>query len=174
MAKPLLTEQERAQFVAYLDGELDPNSAQQIEARLSTDPRARAEVESLRRAWDLLDFLPQPEASANFATRTISHVSALRPPAPAAPTTARNPRWPWILGWAVALIVAGTLGYVAADAWLARHSSAHVAAPEIERVDDEALARDLRIIENKHLYERVENLQFLKALDDPELFGEGH
>jgi hypothetical protein len=32
--------------------------------------------------------------------------------------------------------------------------------------------RDLRLIENKRLYDLVEDLEFLQALDDPDLFGD--
>ena len=41
-----LSEEERANLVAYLDGELDEAKARALEARLSNDPRARAEMQS--------------------------------------------------------------------------------------------------------------------------------
>jgi hypothetical protein len=37
---------------------------------------------------------------------------------------------------------------------------------------EQELIRDLRIIENKRYYDAVDNLDFLKQLDHPELFGE--
>jgi hypothetical protein len=37
---------------------------------------------------------------------------------------------------------------------------------------DQVLARDRRLIENKRLYELVDDIGFLRQLDDPELFGD--
>jgi hypothetical protein len=37
---------------------------------------------------------------------------------------------------------------------------------------DRDLARDLRVIENKRFYDHVDDLDFLKSLDQPDLFGE--
>ena len=34
------------------------------------------------------------------------------------------------------------------------------------------LVKDFRVIENRQLYERVDDMDFLRALLDPELFGE--
>src|SRR3954451_13737717 len=56
-----LSEQERADLVAYLDGELTGEAARALEAKITLDPQARAEAETLKRTWELLDFLPKPE-----------------------------------------------------------------------------------------------------------------
>jgi hypothetical protein len=37
---------------------------------------------------------------------------------------------------------------------------------------DEDLARDLRVIENKRIYEHIDDLEFLKELAHPDLFGD--
>jgi hypothetical protein len=37
---------------------------------------------------------------------------------------------------------------------------------------DEELVRDLRLLENRRLYEQVEDVGFLKKLDQPDLFGD--
>ena len=45
MTKPtVLSDEDRAELVAYLDGELDEKSTLELEARLSRDPQARAEA----------------------------------------------------------------------------------------------------------------------------------
>ena len=46
-----LSEEDRANLVAYLDGELDDDAARALEAKLSLDPDARAEAETLRKTW---------------------------------------------------------------------------------------------------------------------------
>jgi hypothetical protein len=37
---------------------------------------------------------------------------------------------------------------------------------------DEELAHDLRLLENRPLYEQAESVDFLKQLDQPDLFGD--
>ena len=106
-----LSEDERADLVAYLDGELTGEQARALEARLSLDPAARAEADALRRAWDLLDFLPRPEPSATFAERTVSRLA----PAPTrtSPLAPRRTSWKpalWGAGWAAAVVLAGLAG----------------------------------------------------------------
>ena len=70
-----LNEEDRANLVAYLDGELDEHAARDLEARLANDPRARAEAETLRRTWELLDYLPRAEASGSFTHRTLERLA---------------------------------------------------------------------------------------------------
>ena len=45
------------ELVSYLDGELSPDAAKQVERRLAEDPSYRARLTQLQRAWDLLDSL---------------------------------------------------------------------------------------------------------------------
>ncbi|MBN9121266.1 MAG: hypothetical protein J0I06_19295 [Planctomycetes bacterium] len=84
-----------AELVAYLDGELDPAAARRVEARLAKDPAARARAAELKRSFDLLDYLPRPEPSPTFTTRTLDKLPAVKPSAarptgsgPANPLTA--------------------------------------------------------------------------------------
>jgi anti-sigma factor RsiW len=69
-----LTPGERANLVAYLDGELGDADARAIATKLSHSATARREVESLERTWDLLEYLPRQKASEDFAGRTLSVV----------------------------------------------------------------------------------------------------
>src|SRR5712692_1601537 len=106
-----LSDDERAELVAYLDGELPKPAAQIMEAKLNTDPRMRAEVETLRRTWELLDFLPKPKPTPEFASRTLDRVSTIR--LTPSPLQSRH-RWrPWALrtGWAAAVLLAVLIGY---------------------------------------------------------------
>lgn len=109
-SKPTLTPSERADLVAYLDGELDPTASRQLEAKLQRDPAARAEAETLRKAWELLDCLPRPMPSATFTERTVQRVSAGLPIVRLRGTkTWRS--WMFGVGWTIAVLVAGALGY---------------------------------------------------------------
>ena len=69
--------QDRANLVAYLDNELEPEQAQGLAILLIQSVTARREVESLKRSWELLDLLPKPEVSADFTSQTLTSVSTL-------------------------------------------------------------------------------------------------
>jgi anti-sigma factor RsiW len=153
-----LSEQEREELVAYLDGELDEEQAHSVEAKISMNPTLRAEVETLKRAWDLLDYLPRPEPSPNFTHRTLDRIAvrdtanALRP--------RKAKRWLLAAGWAAALLLATFGGYFGA---------VHSITP---RPGERDLVRELRVIENLRFYEAVDSLEFLRELDQSDLFGE--
>jgi anti-sigma factor RsiW len=156
--RPALSEEDRATLVAYLDGELDEEAARQVEARISQEPAVRAEVESMKRTWDLLDYLPRAEPSPTFTHRTVSMVTAAH--LAALKSRQRRRRWLFAAGWAAAVLIA-VLGGLGAVTWLTPHEPT-----------DEELARDLRVLENRTAYEKVDSLDFLKSLDQPDLFGD--
>ncbi len=170
MNNPLpLTERDRADLVAYLDGELESSASSALEAKLSRSATARAEAEALRRTWSLLDYLPRAEPSPRFTHQTLERLSALRP----ASAVGRR-RWrAWVIGagWAAALLAACSLGF--AGGRLLHRSGAVPSAPALDV--DGALVRDLGVLENKRLYDSVESIDFLRALAnplDPDLFGD--
>jgi anti-sigma factor RsiW len=70
-----LTEDEKAELVAYLDGELDDSATQIIETKIATNPDVRAELDALKQAWGLLDFLPKASPSPNFTNRTLERLT---------------------------------------------------------------------------------------------------
>src|SRR5436190_5846967 len=111
--RPRFSEEEMADLVAYLDGELDEEEARRMEAKLSLDPAARAEADALQRSFDLLEYLPQPEPSPQFTHRTVEKIATLRPPSVA---VSQQASWRWrapalAAGWAAALLLAALLGF---------------------------------------------------------------
>ena len=72
-----LSPEERANLAAYIDGELTENEARVIATKLSFSPTARREVESLKKTWELLEYLPRPKASEDFPDRTITSLRSL-------------------------------------------------------------------------------------------------
>jgi anti-sigma factor RsiW len=159
--QPPLDDEQREDLVAYLDGELDEEASHALEAKLSLDSAIRAEADQLRRTWELLDYLPKAEPSPSFTHRTLDRVSAFRPTG-AQPAGPRRHRRAWLLGlgWAAAALLAVSVGYAGVNL---------VYPPD--RTDEE-LARDLRVIENKRFYDAVDDLDFLRELDNPDLFGD--
>lgn len=154
-----LTPEEHAELVAYLDGELSEEAARAIELRISQETRWSAEAESLQKAWDLLDFLPQtPEPTPHFTQITLSRLRSRQGP------TSVGAKLGWLLlgsgAWGVTLLFAGLCAY---------NTYRWTYPPE---PGEKELLRDLRLIENKRYYDRIDNFDFLEKLDDPDLFGD--
>lgn len=157
------------ELVAFLDGELDPKEAEAVATRLSLDPRLRAEAEGLQRTWDILDVLPRPQPSSAFATRTVSQVvpvpsaaSGTQFLAGSAATTALMPaRRTGTAFWVVSalLVLAAGAGGYAGHLLLAPKP----ADPPLE---------DVPLMKNLRLYRNVEDMEYLKKLESPELFGD--
>ena len=70
-----LNDDEKADLVAYLDGELDEPATQAVEAKIAADPDARAELDALKQTWGMLDYLPKTNPSPNFTNRTLERLS---------------------------------------------------------------------------------------------------
>jgi anti-sigma factor RsiW len=162
---PPLNDEDRANLVAYLDGELDEAEARALEAKLNLDPNARTEAEALRQAWDLLDYLPRPEPSPSFTNRTLDRIATLRPSA-TNQVQRRRRRWLLRLAWVAAVVLAAVAGYAGASLFPGPAGAAR--SPET----DEALVRDLRVIENLRQYQQAEDIRFLRELEHADLFGD--
>src|SRR3954447_13751660 len=67
-----LSQAERSNLVAYLDGEWNEAEARALATKLTLSVSARREVEALERTWELLEYLPRPRASAELTTRTLT------------------------------------------------------------------------------------------------------
>jgi anti-sigma factor RsiW len=155
-----LNDDEKAELVAYLDGELDESATQAIEAKIATDPDARAELDALQQTWGLLDYLPKATPSPNFTNKTLERLTL--EDTSAQPTAKSRTLWPAAIGWAAAVLVAIGVGYAAtAFLW-----------PKPITDTDPELVEHLRIVENWRLYENADDLEFVKKLDHPDLFGD--
>ena len=182
-----------AELVSYLDGELEPGKANEVEAKLGRDTHLRREAESLRRAWDLLDFLPRPEPSADFTNKTLSQVLPLKELSPggSAVSSPRNGSSPsgsplaaisnrsekastpgmdsslyHRLLWGVAILFFAWVG------WLSQPPIRNLLFPREEKNYDVQLVTEMRLLEHLKYYRHIEDLSFLQALDTQELFGE--
>jgi anti-sigma factor RsiW len=158
-----LPEDDLTDLVAYLDGELGAESARSLEARLNRDPAARAEADALKRTWDLLEYLPRPEPSPSFTHRTMERLATQ-------PAAGRRSWRPWAVGlaWAAAVLLAVGGGFLGGRLGSGGEKAAPTDPGELEQL----LVRDLRLIENKRLYDLADDMEFLWGLADPDLFGE--
>jgi anti-sigma factor RsiW len=155
-----LTTNERANLVAYLDGELPETESRLLAAKLTGSISARREAEALEKAWELLDHLTRPQASREFTERTLSQArggASLddRLVAAAARISRGISR-----AAVVVLSVSAAVGIsYAATRWLWPDPSAR-------------LVRDLPIAEHLDEYREVGTFEFLNRLDDEPAFNE--
>jgi anti-sigma factor RsiW len=163
---PPLNEQERADLVAYLDGELDEEATQALEAKLNLDPQARAEADALRQAWGMLDYLPRAEPTPTFTHRTLEKLSLVKKATSTQVAVRPRRRLPWSapIGWVAAVVLAGGIGLVLGH-FLGR-------SPDDGAAADEPMIQHLRVAEMWRYYENAEDLDFLRQLAQPELFGD--
>jgi hypothetical protein len=154
-----LTPDERADLVAYIDGELPEVTSRSIATKLTQSATARREVEMLKKTWELLGHLPLPQVDAQFSERTLTHIRRLELKAPAWETLVK----PWAtrsIFVVIYLILAGLaigVGYVATR-WLWPDPSAR-------------LARDVQLAEHLTEYLEVDSFDFLSQLADSPEFG---
>lgn len=69
-----LSPEDRADLVAYLDGELPPEKEKAIDHVLANNEVARREVARLSEAYELLDYLPPPEAHEDLTQSTMATI----------------------------------------------------------------------------------------------------
>ena len=106
--KPKLTPQEQENLTAYLDHELDDAGAEQVTAALSRRPEVRKEAETLRKTWEMLDYLPRPLAPKSFTEHTLTRLSATK-----GILLQQGMKWRRyaIAGWAACLVTAAASGF---------------------------------------------------------------
>lgn len=155
-----LNADQREDLVAYLDGELPDDQVQQIDNVISRSEVARHEVEALARAWEMLDVLTPMPASEDFATKTLSSLRALEQP------FIISDQW-WYIYITRSIAVTGWLAAVSLCGWLGFQITRHwVPNP------NDALIRDMPVIEKLHEYQDVGDIEFLKELKRQGLFDE--
>ena len=157
-----LTQDQRENLVAYLDGELDDVPSQEIDRILARSEVARHEVEALSRAWEMLDLLPQPKASSDFTEKTMT---TLQLGEVSVSITDR----PWFLYvrrgsvaavWLAAIALSGAIGFLATWQWY----------PNPNR----QLLEELPVVKELDDYTEIESIDFLRALQDEGLFEGGN
>ena len=105
------TEQE---LIRLLHGELPPDEARELRARLRREPELAAAFDRLERAWSGLALPPPSPVPAGFTGRVMAHARGL--PAPAALSWTAAPRW--VRATAAAALLAGAaLGAGVGRSW---------------------------------------------------------
>jgi len=156
-----LSQEQRDNLVAYLDGELEDNESQEIDRILARSDVARHEVEALSRAWDMLDLLPNSKATSDFTNRTMSTLRLEETPGDFTDH-------PWFLlarrgavmtAWLAAIAACGVVGFLATWKW---YPNPH-----------QRMLEELPIIRQLDVYAEVDSIEFLDALHREGLFDGG-
>lgn len=147
-----INSEQRANLVAYLDGELDDSHSGEVEQLLANSEVARHDVEMLSRTFDLLDLLPKDKADESFTQRTLGTIAAMEDVKPVSERAwfVWTRRTLLCLLWAGGLLVAAWVGFKGANRWWPNES---------QQVID-----DLDFLENLHLYEEIEQEATLRQL----------
>lgn len=74
-AAPQLSEADDELLTSYLDQELSPDERASFERRLVDDEPLRQRLAEMRRAWDMLDELPETPFTPNFTQSTLEMVA---------------------------------------------------------------------------------------------------
>jgi len=158
--QPRLTEDERLNLVAFLDGEVDEDIARGLEEKMSKSESVRREIQALEKTWGMLDWLPRPELPQDFASQTVSriHSQQLR----AEIIEDRVKRW--------STVAAKTIAWLACAAAMAAAGFVSVrhAWPDPTR----ELIELLPIVENLDTYRSVPDVKFLNDISMLNMFKE--
>ncbi len=154
-----LTPAERADLVAYLDGELDGPRSRAIATKLTHSTTARREIEALEKTWELLEYLPKAKAPEDFTARTLTEVQHLTLRGNRRELAVHDTARRLLTGgvWALGVLLALGLGY-AVMRWAWPDPTAR-------------LSRDLPIAEHLDEYRDVGSMQFLEKLAETPDFG---
>lgn len=150
---------ERANLVAYLDGELNEAESRAIATKLSLSPTARREVDALEQTWELLEQLPRVKAPENFTERTLTEVRKVEEVGGRIENAvlANVSRVARAAVWVGISTLAFGLGY-ALTQWVWPNPTAR-------------LASDLSVAEHLDEYRDVGDFEFLKELANSPQFG---
>jgi anti-sigma factor RsiW len=156
---PRLSQEQRENLTAYLDGELEDSESQDIETALTRSSIARHEVDILGRTWDMLNILPRAKVSEEFTRKTLTQLRAIdqKPRSLDSYSWYQRTRQGSIFAaWAAGLLIVASIGFVATRRWVPNET--------------EELMTLLPILERLDEYQAVESIEFLKELKKSSVF----
>ena len=142
----------RDNFVAYLDGELEPTEAKDLERVLADSPVARKDVELLVRTYDMLELLPRPQATVEFTQKTMATIklSDIKPDVTQST---------WYKRLHLGIVAAAGSALLAVTGLLAYAGTSRLLPTE-----EDLLLRDLQVIKHLDEYSQVGQFEFLERL----------
>jgi hypothetical protein len=155
-----LTDEERANLVAFLDGEVDESLAENLEKKVAGSVSVRREIEALERTWGMLDWLPRPELPADFASQTLTRIRSQQLQAELLEGRVKSGAaiCAKAMAWVACVVAMCSIGFISL-----RH-----AWPDPTR----ELINDLDAVENLETYSSIPDLRFLDDLSRLGIFVE--
>lgn len=153
-----LTEDEQADLVAHLSGEMPAMSAVDWEKRVADDPKARTEAHSLREVWNVLDLLPMPKPSSHLSERTLRIVAPDEVPSPSFSTKVLRWRNATALLWAAGFLLAVFAGYGLVANVPDQNRQFLDRLPVLTHFDELKAARDLEFLRALHRAKLLDKL----------------
>jgi len=148
-----------ALLVAYLDGELPSQEAEQVERRLAQEPLVRQRLTALEKSVELLRLLPRSAPTQAFTQVTVTlaaEVAERELGLRQRRTRSQRIGW-WLLGGGTAA-AALVFGYL--TTW------SYLEAPNAQ------LRRDLPVLQHLDEYRTADSLEFIQRLEQAGLFTE--
>jgi hypothetical protein len=155
-----LTPDERADLVAFLDGELPERQSRLISTKLTHSATARREVDVLKQTWEMLDHLVLPTVPPQFSELTVTHIRGLE--------LKRHPWEPLLAGWSARALLMALYLIVGAISLAAGYALVRFAWPD----PSARLVRDLTLAEHLDEYLEVGSFDFLHELAESREFGQ--
>ena len=146
-----LSPDQRANLVAYLDGELDDGSVKEIETVLTQSPVARNDVELLARTYELLNALPRVEAAPEFTVRTMTAIAAPE----AKPDITETEGYKKVKGW----IQVAVLGLICAASGAVAFGAVRYWSPR----PYDSLLDELPVLRELHRYQEIGDFEFVRS-----------
>jgi hypothetical protein len=153
-------EDDRDNFVAYLDGELLEPETRRIESVLTQSEVARHEVGLLAKTWEMLDHLPKVKVSDDFKEKTMASLTIQQIPIPITDQ-------PWfnkamfiglVSGWGAILASVTAVGFFIA----------HYSIPN----PNQELLENYELIKHLDSYQEIGSVQFLELLEKSPIWQE--
>ena len=147
------------ELLAYLDGELDAESRRRMDDQLSASGELRQRLKEHQQTWDLLDELPRATVDDSFTRTTVEMVAIQAGDAvsQAQRTNRRRQHLAWVLV-VLSATAAGVVGFA--------YTAQKLAEP------NDQIVEDLPIIEHLDAYKNAGSVEFLRRLDEHNLFHE--
>jgi len=147
-----LSQDDRENLAAYLDGELDENGTRRIESLLTVSEVARNDVDVLARTYDMLELLPRPKVTADFTERTLvtARQKEHRQPITEQAWFRAAQRGALLAGWGIVILATATAGYLLSNRAIPR--------------EEDLLLQQLPVIQNMDVYLETGNIEFLRDL----------
>ncbi|MDG3002908.1 hypothetical protein [Paludisphaera mucosa] len=156
-----LRPEERANLVAYIDGELTETESRALSTKITHSATARREVELLKKTWEALDKLPRPQISDQFQDRTLTYVRSIQ--------IRQGTRLEPLAGsFTAALKIAACLFLVGSTG-----AGGYFAVRNFWPDPDARVIRDLSVAEHLDEYLEVGRFELLDALKNSPEFGPG-